>query len=236
MKHKLFSIPKDYPAKLSRKIWKGFGSSHFGNFIGLASLVVTIYLTLFIFKYTNSQELSSVDVSIDIVPTSISEFGQRWNVTVSLRNFGPADLAESNFFITLQKSSKINLVEFGYKDFVGIVNDPSWGRSLPTPPPSEHGDYVITLRNFERGDSMNIMMVFDVESNLSDDLNKQWDASSINKITDIETGHHSYDFSQVDKEKYALLISSFIEGFWMSGQNVSVSGNILSRDLSSSQP
>ncbi|MBK9927107.1 MAG: hypothetical protein IPP66_17700 [Anaerolineales bacterium] len=235
MKRKIISIPKDSIAKISKNLWKGFGSSHFGNLIGLASLVVTIYLTLFIFDYTNSQELSSVRVSIDVVPTRISDFGQRWNVTVSLQNSGPADIEESNFFITLQKSPQINLVEFGYKDFVGIVNDPYWGRSLPTPPPSDFGDYVIALRDFEKGDSMNIMMVFDVESGLSDTINEQWDALSIKKITDIDGGHY-YDFSQVDKEKYALLISNFVKGFSMSGQNVSLTGIILGKDLSSSQP
>jgi hypothetical protein len=203
-------------------VWRGLGSPQLQNILAIISLSVTIYLTLFIFEYTNEQQKATVEMEFSIVPTGSVEGGREWDVTVHLHNFGPADISMSDCFIDLEQIPSITLVGFEKKDFASMARQPSWRVPPPTPWPSESDDFLVTLEDFERGDNYAIRMVFLVESGLSETLEEKWNTLGLRKVTDPEGGGHYFDKSQVDPVAYSELVNVFIQHISLSGQNVRV--------------
>lgn len=200
--------------------WRALGSSHLRNMLALLTLIVTVYLTVYIFEYTKRQEESRVEVVFHVVPTASTAEGREWDVNISLHNSGPADISVSSLFIEVEQIPSIKLIGFEAKSFVSTVREPRPRIPPPTPWPSDFGDYLVPLENFERGDNLMIHMVFLVESDLSETLEAKWNALGLQKVVDPQTGGHYYDKSQVDSDAYAELVNTFIRNISLTGQNV----------------
>jgi hypothetical protein len=222
-------------ARIFPLVWGALGSSHFANIAALLTLFVTVYLTWYIFGYTNRQLDSSIKVSASIVPRvavppdqNAVRAGDRfeWMVSINLHNSGPADISTSSLFLDVATSPSIELMGFEAKDWTAMVRDPQWQDPPPTPWPSEFGNYIIPLNEFESGDNYAINLLFSVSGPLSVDLWQRWSALRIRAVVSAESGGYYHDHTHVDSKKYAELEAYFIKHLSISGQHVSYYGDL----------
>lgn len=217
--------------------WRSLGSSHFQNLLSILTLGVTVYLTLFVFEYTKQQDDSVVKVTFEahpmvIIPPDVSfeDYGSnefQWDIYIELLNTGPMDIASSDLFITLTPNSVNHLIGFDQKDFEAMVRFPNWPDPAPTPWASEQGYYIVPIKDFKTGGSFKIRMVFSVNAKTHFELLNKWQALGLIEVRDPRGGGYYYDDSQINREKYLDIVSTFIEVTSLNGQNVYVTGDRL---------
>lgn len=215
---------QDYKELLT-SVWQTIGSPHVSNLLSLATLVVTIYLTLYIFNYTKQQEIATVETSVTIVPTKYDNNGQYWDVNIDLHNSGPADIVTSLLFIQTVHSEQIQLVGFEHKNWIAMAAEPIWQEPAPTPLPDTY-DFAISIASFEAGDNYAVRLTFFVKSDTSIILENEWSSLGIREVTDVESGGHYYDTSQVESDSYKRFISNFIQSIGLTGQNSRLTGDL----------
>src|SRR5687768_7784936 len=105
---------KKVVAFLQHGAWQGIGA-----LIGLASLIVTIILTIYIFDFTRNQETAHLEVSGQISPLDDSG---KWVINLSISNSGPAE-AQGLVITTMSKTRDIS-IDQTIKHFKGVNIDP----------------------------------------------------------------------------------------------------------------
>jgi hypothetical protein len=232
--HAISPQPKTSIGNFFNLIWQALGSTHFANFISLATLGVTVYLTLYVFEYTQKQEESKVEISIDVspkfnLPNAIDYSGitrNEWNINVNMHNFGPSDIQTSSFFIDFQDNPATKLIGFEQKDWLAMVSEPKWLDPAPTPAYDYSHDYLTVLSNFENGGNFAVRLVIEVNGNVNAELLADWNALGIKEVPSSSGSGFYYDRSDIDHDAYIRFLQFFIRHVNLTGQNVHTYGDV----------